>query len=126
MRSNPKCIRALSTFKNYDEKKDGRICFQLFCLFNRFCDTQKNPMRITDEPCRFLFRKIGLPSSDTVCYYFPFRLFLECIYKRKDALVGIAVDNAYDEYVRDILVEKRILFRKRTYCSVTRKAKIGK
>ena len=85
-------------------------------------------MKIRDEPVKFLFKKFGISTSDDMCCFFPFRHFLGCILKRKDSFVNVAVKQAYDEYVRDILVEKRISFRKRSYYSTlgTHKVKLGK
>ena len=99
--------------KHIVDRKEGSICFQLFCLFNRFSESRRTPMMIEDDAIRFLFKKIGIPCAEGLCLIFRFQHFLECVYKRLDPIIIEAIRNAYDEYVRDVVFENGILFRLR-------------
>ena len=105
----------LQNFQNPEEPKEERIYFQLFCLFNRFCDIQKIPMKLHEKAVQFLLRKIGIPIAENKSWpYLPFQNFLQCVFRHRqllDVAMTEAVNHAYDEYVRDILIEKSVSFR---------------
>ena len=115
LQSDPKFQQVLQNPQTLEEQKEERICFQLFCLFNRFCDIQKMPMKLHEKAVQFLLRKIGIPIAESKSWpYCPFQNFLQCVFRHKqilDVALTEAVDRAYDEYVRDILIEKIVSFR---------------
>lgn len=112
---DPKFEQVLRNSRNPEEKKEERMCFQLFCLFNRFCDIHKIPMKMNEKAVKFLLQKVGIPiGKNKSLPHFPFQNLLECVFRHKqvlDELLTVAVEHAYDEYVRDILIEKTISFR---------------
>ena len=44
-----------------DEEDD---CFRLFCIFNRFCETDFFPMSLTDKALHFMCSKFGVDTMD--------------------------------------------------------------
>ena len=124
-----KLPKQLKPSQKFADKKEEGICFQIFCLFNRFCDSEHLPMKINDESSKFLLKKFGVETSKRKIS-FTFQTFLECIYKRKDAFIIVGIKHAYDDYVRDVLIEKKISFRTKTYytskLSGRQKVKTGK
>ena len=97
-----------------DPENDEDFCYQLFCLFNRFCDTKKVPMALSHEALNFLLQKFGI--AELVSRSMPTRLlpFIEYVYTQKRSNATSAVKNAYDEFCRDILIENRISLRFRS------------
>ena len=113
-------------------KKDNdqeQLCFQLFCIFNRLCETTMIPMRLGNDTKTFLFRKFGLPYLANKCEQtVTFGQFCKQLCKSKDSFTRINVKKAYDEYVKHILKEGYISFRPKTFCprSGKNKYKSGK
>ena len=115
-------VRYHRSFREHHEKYcktddiQEDICFHLFCLFNRFCSSQDDEMEMDDATKAFLFSKFALLkkkkgdkaileetlewSNKRKCYD-----LLGYVCKMKDTFVVINVRQAYDEYVRDILIE---------------------
>ena len=129
LKSDPKWNQVLINPQKSSEKREEGICFQIFCLFNRFCECEHIPMKINDEALKFLLKKFGIQTSQNKLS-FTFLHFLECVYQRRDSFILVGIKQAYDEYIRDVLIEKRISFRTRTYYSGKltgrQKVKIGK
>ena len=108
-------------------------CFQLFCLFNRFCYTKKVHMEMDDHSQSFLLKKFGLPEGPPIRLrrgegVLTFEDFFDNVFPRIDQFVVVCVKRAYDEYVRDILIEGMLQCRTITYPSLknTEKMKISK
>ena len=112
-----------------DKDTEEQLCFQLFCIFNRFCETTVIPMQLGNNAKNFLFKKFGWPHLiDKNNQTLSFRQFYEEVSKRKDCFMLINVKKSYDEYVHDIMKEGNILFRPRTFyrSSGKEKGKSGK
>ena len=112
-----------------DKDKEEKLCFQLFCIFNRFCETTLIPMQLENNAKNFLFKKFGWPHLiDKNKQRLSFRQFYEQVSKRRDGFMLINVKKSYDEYVHDIMKEGNILFRPRTFSrsSGKEKGKSGK
>ena len=82
-------------------------CFQLFCIFNRFCETDFIPITLTDTTLHFLCSKLGIdtPTSE---FFANFPNFLHFICKQMHTLKSYKVKEIFDEFVRDILIEGRL------------------
>ena len=94
------------------------LCFQLFCLFNRFCEQGRIPMVMRRKMEKFLYSRFGAPYlKDTKNKdkksnnRSNFLTFLEDISQVKDAFTCAMVKKAYDEYVPGILIKGKILSR---------------
>ena len=92
------------------KKRSKRVIFQLFCLFNRFCDTEKIPMTLNYESLNFVLHKCGIPSLKTTSMPFTFLSFVEHIYNNRHGHSISLVKAPYDELCRDVLIENRMSF----------------
>lgn len=105
------------------------IFFQLFCLFNRFCEPDEIPMKISFSATMFLAKHFKASRGPTVSHEaltFPEFLNFVCSPYRKqccDRILAKAVKKTYDMFVRDILMEGREVYQVRT-CSGKRSSKI--
>ena len=90
------------------EKED--LAFRLFCLFNRLCDTDDIPMLLDSQATYLLYNWLNIqePPKDFIA---TFSNVLENIIRRKDPYLIVSSKNSYDQYVRDILIEDRLLLR---------------
>ena len=79
-----------------DKNNEEQLCFQLFCIFNRFCETTTIPMQLENNAKIFLFKKFGFPhSNDENKRKLKFRQFYEQVCKRKDGFVLVHVKISY-------------------------------
>ena len=98
--------------KESNHTADEDLAFRLFCLFNRFCETDEIPMKLSSQALYLLYSWLCItepPQNVTPT----FGNILHNIWKRKDSYLIVATKKAYDEYVRDILIEQRMLFKTR-------------
>ena len=73
------------SIKKYSDNSDGldNICFRLFCLFNRFCESNIVPMKIQKNALDYMYSKFGImPPEDNIIVNF--RNFLDNVCTRKD------------------------------------------
>ena len=97
------------TFQQPDcDEKNECFCYQLFCLFNRFCDSKEIPMSLSDESSIFLLEKCGVTGLNINRVRFKLLDFMGYVNMHKSHDVMSAVKNAYDECCRDVLIENRI------------------
>ena len=84
------------------------FAFRLFCLFNRFCDCNTLPLALGSRARSLIFSWLSILEPDTD---FPgtFDELLEYVQVRKDPYMMVTVRQCYDQYVRDVLIEERLL-----------------
>ena len=107
IRNNGECLSGLCLKHKNSHVEEENNCFHLFCIFNRFCETDSLPISLTDNGLRFLCAKfhINAPLHD----FFPsFPNFMHLICEQKRNVKSCKVKEAYDELVRDILIEGRL------------------
>ena len=90
--------------------------YRLFCLFNRFCKVTGSTARLDYSNQKFLLsqlKKINIspPKSENLS---AFSNFLHYFHEHNDAFVTIALKEAYDKYVRNILCEGKLQFQEKT------------
>ena len=110
----------------YSKKNNNQeqLSFQLFCIFNRFCETTIIPMNLGNNTKSFLLKKFGLPYLiDKTEQPVTFGQFCRQLCKKTDSFTRINVKKVYDEYVKNILKEGYILFRPKTFCPRSGKIK---
>ena len=87
------------------KEQNEKLFFQLFCLFNRFCDTKKVPMTMRYEALYFVLRKCGITAMKTDLSSFTFLSYVEYVYNHNIQDATTLVKMAYDEFCRDVLIE---------------------
>ena len=123
--------------KNYKSKSEStseRIAendqlFHLFCIFNRFCESNMNRMIIAAHFSNFLVSRI-LSDNTANRGRLNFVDFFQLICKHQNQLndktkqkqITESIKMAYDEYARDVLVECQLSIRMRKYHSKKKKS----
>ena len=112
--SHPSFYSVCNKYEN-SEVVDRNVCFQLFCLFNRFCKHGHIPMVMHTKVKKFLYSKFSIPYLKETTIkdrknnnMSSFLTFLEDICQVKDAFTCAMVKKAYDEYVAGILIKGKI------------------
>ena len=87
-----------------------KTCFQLFCLFNRFCRTDSLPLRIPTKSMDFLAKRLYvIPPLDD------FDGSLKAMFKHvahySETRTIRAIMKCYNEFVRGVLIEARLKHR---------------
>jgi hypothetical protein len=86
------------------------LSFRIFCLFNRISDTDIIPIRLSPQGMHVMYSWLSIhkPPAELFATY---GNILANITKRKDPFLIVSTKKCYDQYVRDILVEERLMFR---------------
>ena len=89
---------------------DEDLAFRIFCLFNRFCETDVMPMKLSPQALYLMYSWLSI-SEPPNAFIPSFGNILANIFRRKDSYSIIAAKQAYDQYVRDILIEQRLMIK---------------
>ena len=92
----------------HSEKEE--LAFRLFCLFNRFCNTDEIPMILGAQAQFLLYSWLNI-SEPPREFKATFVNVLDNILTRRDNYVVVLAKKYYDQLVRDILIENRLAFR---------------
>ena len=105
-----KMIKSFYIRKQYVSTDREDLSFRIFCLFNRICDHHFIPMRLSAQGMFLLYNWLNInePPTDLSA---TFGNLLADITKRKDPYLIVSTKKSYDQYVRDILVEERLMFK---------------
>ena len=103
-------IKAYYIKRQYFNSEREELAFRLFCLFNRFCDTDDIPMLLNSQAIFLLYSWLNIPEPPKELKA-TFGNILHHILQRRDAYLTVITKKCYDQYVRDILVEDRLIFR---------------
>ena len=93
------------TCSGYEQEE---FAFRLFCLFNRFCDCNILPLTLGPRARSLIFSWLSILEPDTD-FHGTFDHVLEYVQARKDPFMIVLAKKCYDQYVRDVLIEERIL-----------------
>ena len=91
-----------------DEVFDRRTLFKLFCLFNRFCDPDSIPMKLTHKAGGHLFLKLGVDVSRLPSRELVFHQFLSSV--RQDFHPD-HMNKLYNQIVRNVIIQDRLKIR---------------
>ena len=122
-----KMIHSVYIRKQYISTDKEELAFRVFCLFNRICETDSIPMKLSAQGMHLIYSWLSIdalmPNSSAT-----FGNVLSNITKRKDPYLIVITKKCYDQYVRDILIEERLMFRIKRFIvkSGKSRAKIGK
>ena len=117
-----KSFRSKSSSSSEKNTEDTKL-FHLFCIFNRFCESNMNRMMISVHYSNFLVSRI-LGDSTSKLGRLNFVDFFQHIGKCQGDQVTASIKLAYDEYARDVLVESHLSLRTRKYLSNKKKSEI--
>ena len=94
-------------YMNYEKEE---LAFRLFCLFNRFCDTENIPMMLSSQAIYQLYSWLNIPEPPRE-FKASFGNVLINILQRRDPYLVVSAKKCYDQYVRDVLIEERLVVR---------------
>ena len=98
--------------------------FHLFCIFNRFCESNMNRMMLGAHFSNYLVSRI-MGDNISNLGRLSFVDFFQCICNHPcNPQKTASIKQAYDEYARDVLVETQLSVRTRTYPSNKKKSQI--
>ena len=103
---------------------ENESLFHLFCIFNRFCESNMNRMMLGAHFSNYLVSRI-MGNNITNLGRLNFVDFFQCICDgSRNPEITASIKQAYDEYARDVLVETQLSLRTRTYPSNKKKSQI--
>ena len=115
-----KNYRSKSSSSSEKHLEDKRL-FHLFCIFNRFCESNIDRMMISSHYSNFLVRRI-LGDTAPKLGRLNFVDFFQQIGNSQGDQITTSIKMAYDEYARDVLVESQLFLRTRKYSTNRKKS----
>ena len=105
-----KMIKASYIRSHYLHTEQEELAFRIFCIFNRFCETDTVPMTLSPQGQYLIYSWLSIAEPEKQ-FTASFGNVLANITRRKDPYLIVATKKYYDEYVRDILIEDRLTYK---------------